>query len=359
VSEGAGPGGAAVTRRGISVLALLFAGAVGLSTLSDALGLRWAEPQRWPTDLLAFADLPMPSRPAVVIVGSSRASMALIPGEIERCGGAAPPDPSAPQVYNLGRAYTTLIEVEQLARGLLNGPRAPRVLLVALDPEAIDAHNPRRPGALRGGLALSDVPGALVEARGLREGLAALRALTRGPEALLRVASGRHRADPRLGWLMRAEGGGQWCTGSPACVDQNLDFKAVMADSWERVEREVLPDWRAAQTPAWAPGAGPIAAAWAGLRAWAAENDVEIVVVELPFSEVWRSAAPPEIWADYADWIDQNVTQQGIPLYREPAGRKGRRADWLDPDHMSELGATGLSRRVCAGLGLPRPAAGG
>jgi hypothetical protein len=338
---------------------MLLAGAVCLTALSDALGLRWAEPQRWPTDLLAFADLPMPTRPAVVIVGSSRASLALIPGEIERCGGAAAPDPNAPQIYNLGRAYTTLIEVEQLARGLLGGPRAPHVLLVALDPEAIDAHNPRRPGALRGGLALLDVPGALVEARGLRAGLATLRTLTRGPEALVHVAAGRHRADPRLRWLMRAEGGGQWCTGSPACVEQNLSFKEVMGDSWERVEREVLPDWQAAQAPDWAPGAGPIGEAWAGLRAWAGENDVEIVVVELPFSEVWRAAAPPAVWADYAGWIDENVVQQDVPLYREPAGRKSRRADWLDPDHMSDLGATGFSRRVCAGLGLPRPAAGG
>ena len=218
MTEGAGPGGAAVTQRGLGVLVLLLAGAVGLTALSDALGLRWAEPQRWPTDLLAFADLPMPTRPAVVIVGSSRASMALIPGELERCGGAAPADPTSPQVYNLGRAFTTLIEVEQLSRGLLSGARAPRVLLVALDPEAIDANNPKRAGALRGGLALAEVPGALGRARGLRDGLAALRTLTRGPEALLRVASGRHRADPRLGWLMRSEGGGQWCTGSPACA---------------------------------------------------------------------------------------------------------------------------------------------
>ena len=351
------PGAARSTAHGLTVIGVLVMLCVVLTAVGDALGLRWAEPQRWPTDLQAFASLPMATRPAVVILGSSRASMGLIPSALEGCG--APASTEAGQVYNLGRAYSTVMEFADLAEHLLVPPRTPTTLMVALDIEAIDENNPYRAGAIRGLHPLSGVVSALGAARSLPDGLAALRTLSRGPESLVRVATGRHRADPRLGWLMRTQGGGQWCTGSPACEEQNLAFKMLMADSWQRVEREVLPQWRSAQTPRWAPGGRRIAAAWLRLQQWAARHDVRLVVVEMPTSAEWKAAVPADVAADYALWVQRHVVDAGIALYRDPAGRRSRRADWLDPDHLSDLGAVGFSRRVCTALLQPQRPAGG
>lgn len=350
-------GSAAATRKGLLTILLTAALSLGLTALSDGLGWRWVEPVIWPTDLLSFSQLELEEPPELVILGSSRASMGFVPGLIEGCLREA--DPAAGEVFNLGRAYASLPELEALARGILVEDKRPKRLLLALDFEAIDANNPRAAGSMHGRWGLDQLGFA---AGRIDSGAALvdwLRAPTRGPAALIAAAADRHEQDPRLGWIMREHGGGQWCAGTADCEAQNLDFKRAIADRWERVEKLVLPRLRAEQAPDWAPGAGRVGVAWAGLRAWSTENNVELLVVQMPVSAEWAAATPPDIAQGYAQWLDENVVAHNIPLWRDEGGRAGKtRRSWADPDHLNDSGAASLSKRVCREL-LLRPAAGG
>lgn len=343
---------APATNKGLLTVVFTVAFSLGLTALGDAAGWRWLEPVIWPTDLLSFSQLQLEDRPELVILGSSRASMGLVPDTIEACLREAEPEAGA--VFNLGRAYATLPELEALARGLLIDDKQPKRLLLALDFESIDANNPRSAGSMRGRWGLDQLGFGATRLHSGAALLELLRAPARGPATLIAALADRHERDPRLGWILRRHGGGQWCAEGPDCAAQNLDFKRAIADRWERVERHVLPTFRAQQAPDWAPGAGAIGPAWAGIQAWSAENNVELLVVQLPMSEAWQAATPPDIAADYAAWLDENVVQNNIPLWRDEGGRAAKtRRNWADPDHLNDIGAVALSKRVCRELLLP------
>ena len=357
-----------VDRHGLALIGFMIGLSALLTRLADEVGLQFAQGVIWPSDLVAFervfAAAPEESgrrragRPDVVAVGSSRVALDLIPGVIEKClDEGAQGEPS--EVYVLGRTFATLPSMRALVEDVLVGEAVPRVLLLGLSPEAIDENNPRNAEGAAAGLQLEDLPVAILEAGDFREVWGAMRVLVRGPETWALAATGRLDVDQRLPWLMAWEGGGQWCTGNPACEAQNLDFQARSQQRWAEQSAELLPRLAADRFANFSPGTGRVHEAWSGLQAWASANEVQLVVLSMPFSAPWEEQVPAEVRAGYAAWIAAEVVGAGIPYFEDPpvSGGLGRIARtprlWADADHLNAAGASSLSREVCRKLVLP------
>jgi hypothetical protein len=102
--------------------------------------------------------------------------------------------------------------------------------------------------------------------------------------------------------------------------------------------------------------------AWEGLKTWAKANDVQLVVLGMPFSAAWEAQVPAEVRAGYSAWVAAEVVAAGVPYYEDPPVKEGlgrisrTQRLWADADHLNVAGATTLSREVCRKVVLPLPA---
>jgi hypothetical protein len=357
-----------VDRHGLAVIGLMVGLSAGLTLLADEVGLQYAQGVMWPTDLVTFERVfaaPVgetgrrrAGRPDLVVVGSSRVALDLIPGVIERCLDESTPGEPA-EVFVLGRTFATLPTMRRMVEDVLVGETIPHMLLVGLSPEAIDENNPRNAEGAAAGLRLTDLPQALVEAGNTREAWGALRTVARGPETWALAATGRLDVDLRLPWLMAWQGGGQWCVGSPACEQQNVDFQARSQVRWAEQTAELLPQLASERFADFSPGTGRVGEAWAGLQAWSKAHGVQLVVLGMPFSAAWEAQVPADVRAGYSAWVAAEVVAAGIPYYEDPPVKEGlgrisrTQRLWADADHLNAAGATSFSREVCRKLVLP------
>ena len=334
-----------VTSRGLAILAWVAAWSAGAGGLSEALGLKYAERSPWPTDLFAFAHAGFHDID-VAVLGSSKASFGLPPSAIDRC--LSPRVGRNTRTVNLARMYATAFTMAAVARDLLDGERAPKVLVLALEPEAVNAWNPHTPDSVPGTAAAWQVPRLLAGAWSWSEAVAALHVLVRGPESVAIAAAEADGTDARLRWHMLAHGGGQWCYGSWRCKQQNALYEKSEAGRWDQRVKDELPVVRDQRYGAWRVGSGVNHEALVGLLTSAKAQDIRVVLVDMPVHDVFRAEVPDAVASGYEAYLDETAATWGATVWHGQAAVPGdERKHWIDPEHLGPTGAQRLGRALC------------
>ena len=347
-SQRAEPGLAAhrrTTLRGLAILFWMVCVGVGTTAAVDALGLKYVQGIIWPTDLHRYALQQDPRELDVAILGSSRASFGLTPAVLDQCLEGRLERPT--HTVSLARVFGTGHTMRPLYRDLLHD-HPPKVVVLAIAPEALDDTNPKMATSIAGTASLPDIPRELVDARNLREGVAALRPVVRGVETLPFYLAGRHREEARLQWLMDHHGGGQWCTGSDACDRQNDDLEAVMSRRWDEAMRTVLGSVRMQHFGDYVAGEGRVHRAMLEVIEAARADGAQVAIVVMPLHEAFAAEIPAEVRQRFAATLDLLATEHGVPVYRPDVRRWARnKRAWVDPDHLARSASFDLSRAVC------------
>jgi hypothetical protein len=342
---------ASVTRKGLSVLGVALLACLASDGVARHAGLSAIRGVVWPTDLYAFQKVeegPLD----VVVMGSSRAAFALPPSALDRCLGRALGRPA--RTANLSRTYATGYLLETTAREVLTGERIPRILLIGVEPEMFDEHNPKLAANLQATGSLADLPGALRAVHDPRTAFAALHTLVGGLEGLALYVSGRWDTQPWLRWMMLHHGGGLYCYSRPECAASNRAVEASLDGMWEVVSEQVLPALVEKRFPDYEVGTGPVDAHTRRLLRWAARNGVRVALVELPRHRSFEERVPPEVRSAYRPWLGALIREHGLGWYdgSEDPACQGREA-WVDPEHLTAAAAADFSARVCADLVVP------
>ena len=226
--------------------------------------------------------------------------------------------------------------------------RAPRLLILALAPEAVDDHNHRLTSDTASVTSLGDLPASLTAARTADAVIAAMRPLGRGIETLALFAARRHLVEARLRWLMVHHGGGQWCIGSDACTRQNHAFKQQLNDRWQRAEVDMLPGLTEERFADYAAGDGHLHDHLMALIALADARDIQLGIVHLPLHSSFMEKIPPVVQQTYTDYVAGVAKAHKIPLMDgNLPGRRDHRPSYVDPDHLAERAANKFTEAVC------------
>lgn len=353
----------ATTRRGLAVLGWLALFGLLLTSVADYAGLKYVQGVIWPTDLHAWSlRAPHEPAPTVAILGSSRASFGLTPSVMSAClqqateRGTLDPaqlGPGGTTTVNLARVFATGDTLARIYRDLLSD-KPPTVLLVAIAPEALDDTNPMLPESIAATTGVADLPGALASSRTLPEATAALRPFARGAETLALFLAGRHIEEARLRWLMAHHGGGQWCSGSPACEAQNNDLMRILAGRFDHATQAIVPTIRTERFGEYVPDHGRVYTAVDQLLAQATAQGVQVGIVKLPLHESFSREIPPEAHAAFTQTLQALALRHQATVLdgHSPALARSRRA-WVDPDHLAPNTAQDLTERVCTELVVP------
>ena len=333
------------TLRGMAVLLWTVLFGVGLTAAVDALGLKYVQGIIWPTDLHTYG-LQAPSGDLdVAILGSSRASFGLTPAVMDECLEGRLDRPT--RTVNLARVFATGHTMRPIYRDFLHRD-PPKLLLLAIAPEALDDTNPKMASSISGTASIPDIPRELSEARGLREGLSALRPVVRGAETLPFYLAGRHTNEARLQWMMNHHGGGQWCTGSEACDNQNDDLSVVMERRWDEAVRTVLGAVRMQHFGEYVAGEGRVHEAMLEVIDDARADGAQVAIVVMPLHEAFAAEIPERVRKSFAATLDLLAEEYSVPVYRPDVRRwAGDKRSWVDPDHLARRASFDLSRAVC------------
>jgi len=341
----------ATTLRGLAVLFWLVVFGLGLTTATDAVGLKYVQGIIWPTDLHTFAVRDTPRQLDVAILGSSRASFGLTPAVLDECLGRKLDRPT--QSVNLARVFATGHTMRPIYHDLLHED-PPKLVLLAIAPEALDDTNPKMASSISGTASPTDIPGELTRARGLKESLAALRPFVRGAETLPFYLAGRHAEEARLQWIMDHHGGGQWCTGSAACDAQNDELSAVMGMRWEQAVRNVLSSIRIQHFGEYVSSEGRAFDGFIEVVQQARADGATVAVVVMPLHERFAAEIPQEARERFAATLKVLATHHQLPVYRPDVKRWVHdQRSWVDPDHLAKGASADLTRAVCRDLVAP------
>lgn len=339
------------TLRGLAVLFWVVLFGCALTLAVDGLGLKYVQGVIWPTDLHRFALREAPRGLDVAILGSSRASFGLTPAVLDACLESRLDRPT--RTVNLARVFGTGHTMRALYRDLLH-PDPPKLVVLAIAPEALDDTNPKTAASIAGTAGLADIPRELAEARNLPEALAALRPVARGAETLPFFLAGRHTEEERLQWIMDHHGGGQWCTGSDACDAQNEELASVMGRRWEQAVRNILSTIRDEHFGEYVAGEGRVHRAFLDVVHEARADGAQVAVVVMPLHEKFAAQIPPEARERFAATLELLARDHDLPIYRPDVKRWVHdQRSWVDPDHLARGAATDLSRAVCRDLLAP------
>lgn len=339
------------TLRGLSVLVWTILFGLGLTEAVDAVGLKYVQGIIWPTDLHRFTLRDTPRDLDVAVLGSSRASFGLTPAVLDQCLSRKLDRPT--RSVNLSRVFATGHTMRPIYTDLLH-PDPPKVLLLAIAPEALDDTNPKMAASIAGTASPADIPRELSEARGLQEVLAALRPFVRGAETLPFYLAGRHSEEARLQWIMDHHGGGQWCAGSDACDDQNDDLTRVMGKRWEQAVRTVLSTVRTQHFGQYVVGEGRVHRALLEVVEQARADGAQVAIIVMPLHEKFAAEIPKEVREQFAATLEVLATEHGLPVYRPDVRRWVHdQRSWVDPDHLAKGASTDLSRAVCRDVLTP------
>ncbi len=340
-----------VTRRGLTVIlwALLLTVASGL--VVETAGLTPIQGVVWPTDLYAHQQLD-PRRIDVAVLGSSRAAFGLSPSTIDLC--LQRELNRSTRSVNLSRAFATGWSLDLLARDLLQGTHRPRVLLVAVEPELFDEHNPRLATNLATTARLRDLPDALRSVQDLRTLFSALKPLGRGPTTIALYLSGRWNTKPALRWLMLHHGGGLYCSGHPHCATNNKAMERTMDGLWNIVASQLLPVLEQERFPDYETGTGAVHRHTTRMIERAQEQGVQVLLVELPRMRIFDNAMPPAVEPAFQVYLTNLIEEHDLAHHdATTASWAQKRTHYSDPEHLSARGAERLSERVCTEAILP------
>jgi hypothetical protein len=314
--------------------------------LSATLGLKYVQEVEWPTDLYALQQLDGPA-PDVAIVGSSRAHYGLPPSALDHCLGERLGRPTETVAAN--RLAASLYAADIVARDLFSGRRAPKVLVVEVAPESLNANHFELDYNVASSADLADIPECVAD--GGPSWTACARPLVRGVE---NIAFYLHRpwTDHRhVEWMALYHGGGQYCYDDDACLARNAAYDGAHAERWQtRVDR-VLPHVRRERFRDYAVGTGLPSAHFVALLDRARADGARVVVVNMPVSATYAAEIPDEATEAFSAWVTATAAEHGARYvdFDVPAWREQREL-FLDPDHLDAEGALRLSRALCDAL---------
>jgi hypothetical protein len=334
-----------VTQRGLAVIAWVVVFGLLTSALVEWSGLRYVQGIIWPSDLYAFQQTER-GPVDVAILGSSRAAFGITPTALEQCLAEKLERPV--QAVNLSRAFATAYSLDLLAEDLLRGPRKPRVLVLAIEPELFDERNPRIPINFGTQAGLLDVPEAVLAARSTRAFFYALRPLGRGPETMALYLSGRWDTQPWLRWLMLHHGGGIFCMGSDHCHTHNRAVEDTLDGWWDTVARVLLPRLRESRFPDYTVGTGLVHRHATALLERSEADGVQVVFAELPRLEEFEQHIPAEVEPSYRAYLDLLLDEHPVPHHSFDEARwEAGRMFYVDSEHLNAAGAARYTKELC------------
>ncbi|GDX82639.1 hypothetical protein LBMAG42_44500 [Deltaproteobacteria bacterium] len=332
--------------RGFQVLAwtATFLTLAGVAT--EALGLKYVQEVEWPTDLFATAALRRPAGIDVAIVGSSRSHYGFAPTAIDACLSARLNRPT--QTVSSNRLAASTYATDIVARDLFSGERAPRVLVIEVAPESLNANHFELDYNVASSADVRDVPECVAAAVSGPPALAACaRPLVRGVENLAFFLHRPLTEHDHVTWMALFAGGGQYCFGTPACEARNAEYDQRHAGRWQtRIER-VLPKVRAERFVDYQVGSGLPSAHFVAMLDRARADGVTPLVVNLPVSATYQAEVPVEAYAAYLAWVAPTTAAHGGRFLNLNMPDWQERPEYLDPDHLNGKGALRLSQRLC------------
>ena len=341
-----------IARRGLLIIGFgLLLGAV-ITTITDAIGLKYIQGIIWPTDLYTFQS--METGPIdVAIFGSSRASFALSPSAMDACLTDALGRETT--TVNLSRTFATAWTADVVVHDLLVGERVPDVLLLGVGPEFFNEHNHQMAPSIASHANVQDIPGLLLEAHGLQRMTATLRPLTRGVESLALFLSARHEVEAQLRWMMLHHGGGQYCYGGEACAVNNAAVKSGLSHRWAAATSTQLPRLKEDRFTRYAVGTGPVHAGMRSLIDWSRDNDVLLGVVQLPLHNTFVRHIPESVLDESSRYLMDLTLNDQIPVHRASDVRWiHKRSSYIDPDHLGPNASRLFTEHVCQGMLISR-----
>jgi hypothetical protein len=344
-------------RRGLLVvLCGILLGAL-LTGLTDRLGLKYVQGVIWPTDLYTFQHMDIDPID-VAIFGSSRASFALSPSALDACLSEELGRPTTS--VNLARTFSTALTAEIVVKDLLVGDRVPKVLLLGVGPEFFNEHNHQMADSVATHADISDIPAVLWHADGLTGAVAGLWPLVRGASSLAIFLAGRHESEAQLRWMMLHHGGGQFCYGTPACVENNTRIRNNLSHRWAAATSTMLPRLADERFSRYVVGQGLVHQRMLDLIAWSEANDVTLSIVQLPLHDSFLTRIPPEVHQASEAYLRQLSQEHGIPVLNTVGPQWGQKQSYyIDPDHLGPQASELLSEHVCRGLVAPLLKTGG
>lgn len=343
------------TRHGLSLLAWVVVFGALITATVDQLGLKYVQGVIWPTDLHTLGLQDSPRSLDVAILGSSRASFDLTPSILDACLEDALDRPT--HTVNLARVFATGHTMGALYDDLLSHD-PPRVLVIGVTPEALDDTNPMMAASVGASTGVADVATEVVGARSLTQVVSALRPVARGTETLPFFLAGRHTEEARLRWIMNHHGGGQWCSGSPACERQNAELEKVLAMRWAQAERGMLPNVREQRFGEYNARSGRALDSMNAMIDDALSQGSAVVLIDLPLHERFTQEIPTEALEEYETALAGLAEGRALTVFRPDASRwASERRHWIDPDHLGRRASAELSRMLCRELLSTHPGA--
>ena len=339
------------TPRGLAVLGWLVAFLVGLSLVTRVAGLKYVQGVIWPSDLNAFRHLPTDVPIDVAILGSSRASFDLPPEALDRC--LSERLGRRTRTVNLSRAYANSSTLRSVADDLLVGPRTPKVLLLALEAESFDAHNPQNASYVAYQAELEDIPDSIARADTLAQFFASFRPLVRGTESLALLLSRRPLTEARLRWMMIEFGGGQYCYEGEVCAKNNGDVQDSLRAAWNTAT-DRMASLATERFGHYEARTGRGRDNMDALVREATERGSKVAILNVPLHFRWMQATPPQVYAEYIEVENALAAAHGIPIYdANTPKRQLDQRDYIDGDHLTAPAARELSDAVCADFLAP------
>ena len=132
---------------------------------------------------------------------------------------------------------------------------------------------------------------------------------------------------------MNHHGGGQWCTGSEACDNQNDDLSVVMERRWDEAVRTVLGAVRMQHFGEYVAGEGRVHEAMLEVIDDARADGAQVAIVVMPLHEAFAAEIPERVRKSFAATLDLLAEEHSVPVYRPDvrrwAGDKRPGTTWL------------------------------
>lgn len=331
-------------RTGAAVLGWIALIVAVVGVVAQGTGLRWVQAVEWPTDLYTLAQLD-PEPLDVAVVGTSRSHYGLPPSGLDHClSDALGRDTRS---VGLNRLTASAYTEDIVARDLL-ADTPPRVLVVEMAPETLNAHHFEGDYNLASSAGLQDVPECLASVRSPRQASRCARPLFRGVENIAHYLARPWSDHAHITWMARNARGGQYCYDDDACRARNAAYDARMAGRWQHRMDTLVPTVAGERFQDYDAREGLNADHLRTLLDRESARGVQIVVVNMPVAAAYQAEVPDSVYAEYLAALQDTLGPRGVPLVDfNTAAWQEDRALWLDPDHLNSEGAERLTRALC------------
>lgn len=329
-------------------IAALLTGSAGVAEVG---GLHWVQAVEWPTDLYTLGRLAGQEPIDVAVVGTSRSHYGLPPSGIDVCLSDALGRPT--HTVGLNRLTASAYTEDLVARQLL-ADTPPRVLVVEVAPETLNAHHFELDYNLASSIEWPDMPECLGTVRTMSRVATCARPLTRGVENLAQLLARPLSDHAHITYMATYEGGGQYCYEDAACRARNAAYDKQASGRWDSRMATVIPEVRTRRFEDYTIREGLGIDHFRALLDRERGRGVHVVVVNLPVASVYQAEIPEAVQTEFEAVMREELQPRHIPFVdlNTPAAQKDR-ASFLDPDHLNRNGAERATRALCTEVLAP------